>query len=89
MVNELALLQTTLVHAHIRELPEATFLEFECKSNKGRCGCWDKLHQWRARRLRCIVRDNFTFCWTCEVRTNAIEEWLYCRILYRRTQENG
>src|SRR6266576_3879237 len=85
--NELALLQATLIHAHIRELTKASLLELKCQSNQGR-GCrWNKLHLWRARGLRRIVRKDLTLRRTCEVRTNTIEEWLHRSVLDGRAEE--
>jgi hypothetical protein len=54
--NELALLQATLINAHISELTKASLLELKGQSNQGRRCRRNKLHLWRARGLRRIVR---------------------------------
>ena len=87
--NELALLQATLIHAHVRELTKASLLELECESNQGRRCRWNKLHLWRARVLRRIVRKDLTLRRTREVRTNTVEEWLHRSVLDSRAEEYG
>src|SRR5258707_10273193 len=90
MVNKLALLQATLIHAHVSELTKSSLLELECQSNQGRRCRWNKLHRWRARtrRLCRIVREDLTLCRIREVRTNAIEERLHCGVLYGRAKKH-
>lgn len=74
MKDELTLLQTALIHPHIRELPEASLFKFERQSNEGRCRCRNELYLRRGCRLRCIVRNDLTLCRTREVRANAVEK---------------